>query len=102
MPGTQPGLLRGGDKRVVQFVAGAQIGDVERAAGAVIIVRAALLVLGTPEIRQHVVIAPAGAAELPPIVEILPLPADINEAVYRAGAAQHLAARPRDAPSVEP
>ena len=81
--GREPGLLRGGDKGVVQFVAGAQIGDVERAAGAVIIVRAALLVLGAAEIRQHVVIAPADAAELPPIVEILPLAADIDQPVDR-------------------
>ena len=100
--GPEPGLLRGGDKGVVQFVAGAQIGDVERPAGAVIIVRAALLVLGAAEIRQHVVIAPADAAELPPIVEILPLAADIDQPVDRAGAAEHLAARPRDAAAVEP
>ena len=100
--GLEPGLLRGGDKGVVQFVAGAQIGDVERPAGAVIIVPAALLVLGAAEIRQHVVIAPADAAELPPIVEILPLPADIDQPVDRAGPAQHFSARPRDAPAVEP
>src|SRR5438874_72153 len=83
-----------GDKGVVKFVPGAQIGDVERAALAVIIVGAALLVLGAAEIRQHVVIAPAEAAELAPIVEILFLAADVDQAVDRGGAAEHLAARP--------
>jgi hypothetical protein len=99
--GLEPGLVRGGDERVVQFVAGAQVGDVERTAGAVIIVLAALLVLGAPEIRQHIVIAPAETAELAPIVEILALPADIDQSVDRAGAAKHFSPRPRDAATIE-
>jgi hypothetical protein len=95
-------FLAAGGEGVVQLVAGAQIGDVERATGAVIIVGAALLVLGAAEIGQHVVIAPADAAELAPVVEILFLAADINQAVDRGGAAQHLPARPGDAAPVEP
>ena len=72
----------------------AQVGDAERAAGAVILVGAALLVLGLAEIRQHVVIGPAGIAELAPQVEILLLAADVDQAVDRGRPAEHLAARP--------
>ncbi len=94
-------LLGRGDEGVVQFVPRAQIGDVERAAGAVMRVGAALLVFGAAEIGQHVVIRPAGIAELAPQIEILLLPADVDQPVDRAGAAQHLAARPDDAPAAE-
>ena len=87
-------LLGGGDKGIVQFVLRAQIGDIERAAGAVMRVGAALLIFGPAEIRQHVVIRPAGIAELAPQIEILLLPADVDQPVDRAGAAEHLAARP--------
>ncbi len=100
--GLEPGLLRAGRKGVVQFVVRAQIRDVERAALPMIIVGAALLVLGAAEIRQHVVIRPADIAELAPMVEILALAADVDQPVDRARAAEHLAARPRDAPPVEP
>ena len=82
-------------------MAGAQIGDVERSAGAVEFVRSALLVLGAAEIGQHVVIRPADIAELAPIVEILLLAADIDQPVDRGGAAEHLAARPGDTSPVE-
>jgi hypothetical protein len=70
------------------------IGDRERAAFAVELVADALLVLGALEIGQYVVKRPASIAELTPMVEILGLAADIDHAVDRAGAAQHLAARP--------
>ena len=60
------------------------VGNAERAAGAVEFVAAADLVLGALEIRQHVVERPAGVAELAPMVEILGLAADIDHAVDRA------------------
>src|SRR5262249_45134063 len=85
-----------------QLVRLALVGDAERAAGAMEVVGAALLILGLAEIRQHVLPAPADIAELAPSVEILLLAADIDEAVDRAGAAQHLAARLDDAAAVEP
>src|SRR5216683_507208 len=100
--GREPGLLCAADKGIVQLVLGAQIGNVERAALAVIIVGAAFLVLGAAEIREHIVIRPADIAELAPMVEILALAADIDEAVDRAGAAEHLAARPGDAAPAQP
>ena len=87
-------LDRGGDKGVVQFVLGAQIGDIERAARTVMVVGPALLVFGAAEIGEHVVIRPSGIAELAPPVEILALAADVDEPVDRARPAQDLAARP--------
>ncbi len=94
-------LLRCGDEGLAQLVRVALVGDAERAAGAVERVGAALLVLGLLEIGQHVVVAPADIAELAPVVEILLLAADIDAAIDRARAAQHLAARLNDAAAVE-
>src|SRR5579883_3184249 len=62
---------------------------------------AALLILGSLEIGQHVLEAPAEIAELAPVIEILLLPADIDEAVDRARPDQHPAARLDDAAIVE-
>ncbi len=95
------GLLRAGDKGVVQFVAGPQVGDAQRSAGAVMRVGAAFLVLGAAEIGQHVLIRPAGIAELTPQIEILLLAADVNEPVDRARSAEHFAARPQHAAPAE-
>jgi hypothetical protein len=57
-------------KRIVELAAGAQIGHVERPACDVMLVGAALLVLGAAEIREHVVIRQACIAELALQVEI--------------------------------
>ena len=73
-----PVCSAGGDEGLAQLVRLALVGDAERAAGAMEIVGAALLVLGLLEIGQHVVIAPADIAELAPMVEILLLAADID------------------------
>src|SRR5262249_61624779 len=53
------------------------------------------------EIGQHVRIAPADIAKLAPVVEILPLSADIEQAVDGAAAAQHLAPGLHDISVVE-
>ena len=71
----------------------AQIGNRQRAADAVEIVGAALLVLGLLEIRQHVVKTPAQVAVLAPAIVILVLAANVKQAVDRTRSAQHLAAR---------
>ncbi len=42
------------------------------------IVGAALLILGAAEIGQHVFEGPAGIAELPPVIVILVLAADVS------------------------
>jgi hypothetical protein len=59
------------------------VGDAERSALAVQLIRATLLVFGLAEIRQHVVVAPADIAELAPAVEILALPANVQQSVDR-------------------
>src|SRR5205814_7222609 len=78
------------------------IGNAERAATAVKLVGAADLMLGALEIGQHVFERPPGTAELAPVVEILGLAADVDHAVDRGGAAEHLAAGPVDAPVAGP
>src|SRR5262245_50815474 len=79
----------------------AHIGDREGSADAMPGILAALLVLGAAEIGKHVGEAPAGVAELAPMIEILVLTADIEEAVDGTGSAQHLAARLDDPAIVE-
>ena len=94
-------MLRGVDEGFAQRVRLAHIGNRERAARAVQFIRAALLVLGAPEVGQHILEAPAGIAELPPVVVILGLTANIEQAIDRTGAAQHFAARLDDLAVVE-
>src|SRR5215472_1899333 len=65
----------------------------QRAADAVELVGAALLVLGFLEERQHRIPIPALTAALPPAVIIHWRAAHIDHAIDRAGAAEHLAAR---------
>jgi hypothetical protein len=89
-----------GDEGVVQLVRRTQVADAQRTAGAVIVVGAAFLVFRLAEIRQHVVVRPAGIAHLAPEVEILLLAANVDQPVDGAGAAQHLAARPGHLPVV--
>src|SRR5690348_1435199 len=84
------------DKSLADRVMIRHIRDAERAVGAVELVGATRLMLGAFEIGQHVVERPAGIAELAPMVEILGLPADIDHAVDRGRAAEHLAPRPVD------
>ena len=90
--GRNAGLDRGGDHRVAERRAD-RVRDVQRAADAVEIVGAALLVLRLLEERQHRIPVPALAAPLPPAVVIGRSAAHVDHAVDRAGAAQDLAAR---------
>ena len=71
-------FLRSGDKPIMEFVPRPQIGDIEGSPGPVMLIGAAFLVLGLPEIGQHILVGPAGIAELPPQIEILPLAADVD------------------------
>ena len=96
-----PACIGGGDEGVAQLVRLGRVGHAERTADAVERALAARLMLGAPEIRQHVVEAPAGVAELAPMVEILRLAADIEQAVDRGRAAEHLAARLEDHAAVQ-
>ena len=75
-----------------------RVGDAQHAVAAAELVGAAVVALHALEDRQHVLVAPAAIAELRPVVVVLRLAADIDHAVDRARAAQHLAARHVDAP----
>src|SRR3954471_16077816 len=77
-----------------------EVGDAERPALAVKLIRAAALMLGLAEIRKHVRMAPADVAELAPAVVVLRLPAHIHQPVDRRRAAHHLAARRDDLAAV--
>src|ERR1700732_1379596 len=78
-----------------------QIGNRQRAAAAVKIIRAALLVFGFLEIGQDIVKAPAIVAMLTPAIVVLVLSADIKQAVDRTRTAQYLAARLKHASPVQ-
>jgi hypothetical protein len=93
-------LLRAVDEGLDQLVLRGNVRNLQRSAAAVEGVGAALVALGLDEVGQHVVVAPAGVAQRGPMVVVLALAADVDEAVDRAGAAQRLAARPVDAPAV--
>ena len=95
------GLAGGLHERFRQRVVMPPVRHRQRAAGAVILVFAALLVLGLPEVRQHVLKAPAGIAALAPAVVILVLAAHIQQAVDRARAAEHFSARLKYLPAVQ-
>src|SRR6516165_10170449 len=94
-------LLRSGDEAIMEFVLRPQIADVQRTPAAVVLIGAALLVLGSPEIGEHVIIRPAGIAQLPPQIEILFLAANVDEAIDRARSAEHFAARPNHTAAAE-
>ncbi len=89
------GLLGGLDKAVGQIEDRAVILDDQRAA-AVAVGRIAVAAIGLrlAEERQHLVVAPAAAAHLRPVVVIGRVAAHVEHAVDRAGAAERLAARP--------
>ena len=79
-----------------------QVLDVERAAGAVPGVGAALVVLGPLEVGQHLGPGPAGVARGRPVVVVARLAAHVDHGVDRARAAEHLAARLVAAAAVQP
>ena len=80
---------------------GAAVGHRERASDAVELVRAALVVLGPLEVRQHLVVRPARAALLGPAVEVGAVAAEVDHRVDRARAPDHPAAREVQAPPAE-
>ena len=86
-------LLPGLDHRVAQQRLVGGVRSQQRPAFAVKFIGLALPALGLFEIGQHIVPRPAAIAELAPMVKILGLPADIDHAVDRTGAAEHPAAR---------
>ena len=63
------------------------------AAGAVVLVGEALVVLGLAEVRQDAVVAPAVVAERRPLVVVEPVAADVDHRVDRRAAAERAALR---------
>ena len=94
-------LARGLQVNVTHRIIGAQPGDMERAALAVILAVEFGIILRTLEIGQHVGIGPAGVAERRPLIVIAAVAADIDHRIDRGGAAEPLAARLIADPAVE-
>ena len=76
-------MLCGLDERFAERMRLANIGNRERSANAMERIGAALLILGAPEIGQNIVETPADIAELPPMIEVLRLAADIEQTIDR-------------------
>ena len=97
-------LARGLDEVAVDGRGVAQRGDRQwpGAAMKALIHRRIGIGLGTPEIGQERVVIPTRAAQRRPLVVIRPVAADVDHAVDRRGPAQHLAARDRHLPPVQP
>ena len=82
-------------------VVGDLLGDVHRAAGAVVLVGEPLVVLGLAEVRQDAVVAPALVAEIPPLVVVEPIAADVDHRVDRRAAPERAALRVVHPPVVQ-
>ena len=96
----QAGLLRRLDENMAKWAGERAFGVIERAIGAVKAVVQALVALGLLEVGQHVVVAPAGIAELAPMIIVGRLPAHIDHGIDRARTAKEPAARPIHAPAL--
>ena len=86
----------GGDQRVDQRMTLFNIGSPQGAVVAVKFVRAAHVVLELAKVRQHVSIAPTGISKRGPLVVVLALAANVDEAVDRRRAPERATARPVD------
>ena len=91
--GRNAGLHAGLQHRIGEFEAARLVGNMQRAADAVEVIRAAGLVLRLLEVRQDRIPVPALAAALAPFIVVAVVAADIDHAVDRAGPAKRLAAR---------
>src|SRR3546814_1307068 len=89
------------DLHVAELEARARVRDAEWPVTAVDLVLAALVAFRPLEVGKHVLVGPAGIAELAPMVEVLALAADIDQPVDGTRPAEHAAARPVDARSEE-
>ena len=87
---------RGIEKRIGERIHPAGVLDPDSAFIAMKLVRAALLTLRFPEVRQDILIGPAGSAHLLPDRIVGGHAAHVDQAVDRARAAQHLPAQRRN------
>ena len=88
-----PDLLRRLDRSRMERVRLVVGGHTQRPACAVVLGLAATEVLGAPEQRQHVLVAPALAPVGRPGVVVAPVAADVDHPVQAARSAEHLPAR---------
>src|SRR3546814_17690951 len=72
-------ILRCFDEHVAELEARARVRDAEWPVTAVDLVLAALIAFRPLEVGKHVLVGPAGIAELAPLVEVLALAADIAQ-----------------------
>ena len=86
-------LARRIEEDLLEGIFGARRRDIQRAALAVEGVGDRLVVLGFPEVGQHVVIGPAGISERGPMVVVGAVAADIDHRIDGGRAAERLAAR---------
>src|SRR5262249_22885035 len=94
-------LLRGRYESLAQRMRFAHVGNRQRPAHPMQRILAARLVLGATKVGQHILEAPAGIAELAPMIEVRRLAADVEQAIDRARPAQHFPPRLDDLPVVE-
>src|SRR5262252_4566125 len=94
-------LLRGRYESLAQRMRFAHVGNRERPTHPMQRILAARLVLAAAKIREHIIEAPAGIAELAPMIEVRRLAADVEQAIDRARPAQHLPPRLDDLSVVE-
>jgi len=94
-------LLGGFDEDLRKLIDIAQVRDRQRAVAGVQRIAAARVAFRTPEVGQHVRPVPVVGALRRPAVVVLGHTADVAHGIDRAGAAEHLAARPPDHPVAE-
>ena len=93
-----PGVHRRLDARPDQRMHRSAIAHGQRPTDAVVIAFTALVVLRATEVRQHILIAPAGEAHRRPPVVVGAVAAHVDHAVERARAAQHAPPRQKITP----
>ena len=81
------------DAGIDERVHRAAVADRERPSDTVVIARATLVVLGSLEVREHVLVAPTLETQRRPLVVVEPVAADVDHRVERARAAEHPPAR---------
>ncbi len=89
------------EKHPTQGAVVARVGHVQGAALAVKGVVELLVIFRTPEIRQYLVVGPAGVAERGPMIVVPAVAAHVEHGVDGAGTAQRLAARLIAAPPLQ-
>ncbi len=93
-------LRAAGDDGLDQLMPRGDVRCPERAVGPMPLVGPPHVVLELAEIGQHIAEGPSGIAARRPLVVVLGLAADVDEAVYGARTAQRLAAGPVDLPAI--